>query len=511
MTITDATPPVVRPEPKRDRWGRYVIPHPDTGKEVGWTRATTWAKTCSDTFGLTKWELRMAALGLAKRPDLVAQAATVIDADDKDAKRLLDRLAADAKEAAGASTRANLGTALHSMTELIDAGTAYEAPELYRADLDAYKTATAHLGIDPNHIERIVTVPELLVAGTFDRLVTHEGRLYVADLKTGRDLSYSWGEIAIQLALYAHAQTMWNAETGQHEPMPTVDQNLALVFHLPVGEGVCTIHTVDIAAGWEMAQTCGTVRAWRKRKGLATLLDTVTADLEASLADAPETADRTQWIVDRITALKTDNPERVALASERWPADAPKKPPWTDQQIDSISAVLHAVEHSFPATDPVTHAGNPPAPQAELEPAALPDVTDDGTMATDEDVAGLKATIRGLAGDEPRISMLTWWAKQGKTAGRQWDSAANGMTVRCWNIARAAIRTLTCVGPHDQRMRSALAYVLVSDIGDHLPTGAVLGSLTTRQAIELADLADTYRAGDPTVRTVIDGDAPTTA
>ena len=64
-----------RSEPERDRWGRYIIPHPHTGKKTSWTRATTWAKTLDDTFALTKWELRMAGLGLVARPDLLASVA----------------------------------------------------------------------------------------------------------------------------------------------------------------------------------------------------------------------------------------------------------------------------------------------------------------------------------------------------------------------------------------------------------------------------------------------------
>lgn len=182
--LAEAAPPPQRPEPKRDRWGRYVIPHPETGKTVAWTRATTWASSVSDTFGLTKWQLRMSALGLARRPDLLAQVATVTDPDDPGAKKLLDKLADQAKEHAGASTRANLGTALHSFCERHDLGDPVQVPKPWDRDVAAYAETirAAGLTIDRAHIERIVTVPELLVAGTFDRLVTTD-RLMVADLK----------------------------------------------------------------------------------------------------------------------------------------------------------------------------------------------------------------------------------------------------------------------------------------------------------------------------------------
>ena len=53
-----------RPQPERDRYGRYKIPHPTTGKDMSWTRATTMASSVADTFGLTNWKTRMVAYGL---------------------------------------------------------------------------------------------------------------------------------------------------------------------------------------------------------------------------------------------------------------------------------------------------------------------------------------------------------------------------------------------------------------------------------------------------------------
>jgi hypothetical protein len=70
VTAVDALLAGKPPEPERNRWGQYVIPHPDTGKKMGWVRATTWASTVADTFGLTNWKVRMTALGLAQRKDL---------------------------------------------------------------------------------------------------------------------------------------------------------------------------------------------------------------------------------------------------------------------------------------------------------------------------------------------------------------------------------------------------------------------------------------------------------
>jgi hypothetical protein len=257
---------LARIEPSRDHYGRYLLPDPATGTERAWTRATTHARTLSDTTGLHKWECRMVAKGITLRPDLYALAAAA-PADDATA---LDTLTEAAKHAAAASASANLGTALHRFTEQHDRGEPVTAPDPWAADLAAYAATLQAEGItiDPAHIERITPVPELGAAGTLDRIAKVPGHgLVIADVKTGQDLRHSWGEIAMQLAIYAHGAGLW---TGRdYDPMPPVSQERALVIHLPAGQARCELHWLDIAAGWEAAQLAATVRAWRTRRDLA--------------------------------------------------------------------------------------------------------------------------------------------------------------------------------------------------------------------------------------------------
>jgi predicted GIY-YIG superfamily endonuclease len=250
---------------ERDQYGRYLLPDPATGGHRAWTRATTFAKTLSDVTGLHKWECRMVAKGITLRPDLYALAAAA-PAEDVTA---LDELTQAAKEAASASAAANLGTALHRFTERHDRGELIAPPDPWAADLAAYAATIRAKGItiDPAHIERITPVPELDAAGTLDRIVKVPGHgLVIADVKTGQDLRYSWGEIAIQLAIYAHGAGLWNG-TG-YDPMPPVSLERALVIHLPAGQARCELHWLDIAAGWEAARLAATVRAWRARRDL---------------------------------------------------------------------------------------------------------------------------------------------------------------------------------------------------------------------------------------------------
>jgi hypothetical protein len=277
-------PPPARPEPERDRYGRYRITDPVTGEERSWVRATTWAKTVSDLFALHGWEKRMVALGFAQRPDLLLRVAAVADPDSSTGKAELDRLVERAKEHAKAGARANLGTALHAFAESLDVGrTLPQIPPPYDRDISAYRKAMAAVEVSRNYIERICVIRDLGVAGTLDRVVRFkQGRLpLIGDVKTGSDLKYSWNEIVIQLALYAHADTIYDPITREHHPMLEVNQEQALVVHLPAGEGRCTLYLVDIAAGWEMARLCGVVRAWRDRKDLAQLLRQIEPEADA--------------------------------------------------------------------------------------------------------------------------------------------------------------------------------------------------------------------------------------
>jgi hypothetical protein len=274
--------PSMRPEPQRDRFGRYVLPDPAEGALRSWTRATTIAHALDDEFHLSQWKRRMVLSGAALRPGLLAAVPeltrALIQAKDdwraaKEIKAELDGLCDEAAEAAGAGDGAKLGTLLHTVTEYDDAGRAGEIAHLVPVelldDLSAYVRTmdAAGLGRPPEYIERIVVNSRVDGAGTFDRLLRlPDGRLVVGDLKTQKSVDFGFLSIAIQLAEYAQADAMYDDETQRLVPLPDeLDKSIGIVMHLPVGTATCTLYELDLEAGWEAALAAHDVRQWRSR------------------------------------------------------------------------------------------------------------------------------------------------------------------------------------------------------------------------------------------------------
>jgi hypothetical protein len=322
--VSEIMAPAASTEVKRDRYGRYLLPDPATGQERSWTRATTVARTLADEYNLTQWKLRQVARGIARRPDLAAGAA----AADPDAdKGTLNKIAEQAMEAVASGAGATMGTALHSLTATIDRGALPPdgLSEGVTRDLVAYKKCINEHGLSVVEVERIVCLPEHGIAGTFDRIVrqpagnAHADPLTILDVKTAKDVTYSFLETAIQLAAYAHASHVWDPATGRWGDVPPVDQTRALVLHLPSGQGRAELYGVDIAKGWHAlnlamavreARTAGKSMGWvvRKDPAAAFLLRVRRAADQAELAAL--------WDEGQRRGLWT--PEVNAVASDRF-------------------------------------------------------------------------------------------------------------------------------------------------------------------------------------------------
>lgn len=314
-TLTGPAPTI-----QRDRWGRPLIVPPGGGEPVAYTRATTVAGTLDDLNGLMLWKQRMTAIGLIERPTLQAQVA-----EHRDDKQRLNRILRDAMDAAHASAAADTGTMLHGFAERLDKGETPEGvPPEHQADLEAYKATTAAL--EPLHIEELGVVDDLKIAGTPDRVVRYHGETYIADLKTG-SITYP-GKIAAQLAVYAHAQR-YDQNTGQRHPWDgsPVNQNRALIIHLPAGVGVCSLHWVDIAKGWEAVHLAMQVRDWRRQERTLTNIIhepvKTQADLLLEAIQDAATVDALTDLWSKHHALWTPLHTEAAAARKKSLAQAP--------------------------------------------------------------------------------------------------------------------------------------------------------------------------------------------
>lgn len=249
---------------RRDRFGRPLILLPDGTKERAYTRATTFAGSVDDLQNIMAWKVNSAMAGLALKPDL-ALAVLPYANDVKAHKKNLKPIAEAALEAAGAGRAARIGTAIHALTEKADRGEPLgPVPPTYLQDIAAYIVATQELNVLA--IEQFVVVDEMQVGGTADRIVEYKGSNYIADVKTG-SLDFAAGKIAMQLALYSRG-TRYDFAARERNPLPEVDQDRAIVIHLPAGTGECKLYWIDIAAGWEAVQLAKNVREWRKRRDL---------------------------------------------------------------------------------------------------------------------------------------------------------------------------------------------------------------------------------------------------
>lgn len=342
-------PPVSgQPEPDRDRWGRYLI----LGKSH--TRATTFAKMGSSTYALGEWNERMLIKGLTQRPDLLAMAHGL---DVKNDRGTLNKIADEAQETAGNKVAANIGTAYHSFTERLDAGliTLDQVPEQWRGRCGQYVEALAAHGLTtrPEWIERTTAVradqvsAPVPVAGTLDRIFRMpNGDLVIGDLKTSSNIEYSWSEIAVQLALYAHGVNThglfdWNSKTWQHLAQtvdgPQVRTDYAIVVHLPAQGDGCVLYRVDLVKGWEFAQVSGLVQARQKAKDVAGVMVPLPQTVPAPVLTAAEgPAPVPATVQQGVPQTPTPRPELVqALELVRSQTDPNRLMPLNQYAVDS--------------------------------------------------------------------------------------------------------------------------------------------------------------------------------
>lgn len=489
---------------RRDRWGRYLVVPPDGGQPTGYTRVTTVAKALDDGGGLIPWKATMAMTGMMRRPGLrAAFEALIADSNGDpwyhslDSKNKAKRLVEQCAEAGGSADRADIGTALHALTEALDRHlldpdgrpTPIVSQATSRTDLEVYRSTLAAAGItfDPAGIEAMVVLDEHRVAGMADRLIAHVPEIgdVVADVKTGADLEYSWRAICVQLAAYAHADAIYQqgaAPDGSQDvrlPAPAISREVGLVIHLPAGEGRCSLHLVDLVAGWEAFGRSMWTRGWRTTKTLARRLE-VTAQpaFPATEAPAPTPApavdDRRAQLLERYRGLCDEDQRRFRELGVD-PAD-----------LDAVEAALDSVD-PFLGSAPVPEL--PSWVQRMVEPAERVEAPrpDEGDLVGQAVVNELGNAINNLPDDQREL--LNKVARESFN-GPGTISLKALPSRRRYEIARA-LRDWLTVGWDEEIMRDLLGAVVESDVPRHpaTPLGVVIGWLSIDEAVRFGDMA----------------------
>jgi len=365
-------------EVRRDQWGCYlVVPPTGDKKPLGYTRATTVAKTLDAEGGLAAWKATMAITGLMVRRGLRAQWEALIAETGGDpwynspaSKAQAKALVEECQTAGGANDRSKVGTALHAITAAVDAGKSIaHLSDETATDVAAYVAGLSQAGvvIDQRWIEQTVVLDDWQVAGTFDRIAVVDGVPMIADLKTGDNLEYSWLQIAVQMAIYNHADAIYrqgpaaNGSKDERLAMPQVDQNRALIMHLPAGQGRLDLYLVDTARGWEAFGHSMWTRGWRaSSSSIAAPLvtdDSLVQQLQLSLdavgprkgdpapdpGPAPDPEVLRSVLQQRVDAIGAHPAARQDLMAY-WPAEMPSVRQAQPAQFQAISAVLDGVE-----------------------------------------------------------------------------------------------------------------------------------------------------------------------
>jgi hypothetical protein len=273
-------------EPEDKIWtskSQYMIPHPVTGKRIKVPRATKYASTISDRTILEMWKMAMVGIAVTKYRDYRA----LISSEELPEGEQIHwpqgwwRPHYDHCEAAmdrfGAKAGAHEGTGVHRFTEQFDKGkiTIRQVPEEWREHIKQYERLnTVHgRGMDSALRERRVLTLKLHngVCGTFDACRPMHGtaNYIIDDTKTGRDAPKGVDEIAIQLAVYANAEWIWegDAKTGRWVPNTlNIRKDVATITWIPINDPEnAQIIPIDIEWGWQAAKVIAWVKGYRNR------------------------------------------------------------------------------------------------------------------------------------------------------------------------------------------------------------------------------------------------------
>ena len=346
---------------RRANGAPQVIDH--DGKNQRLSRPSNYAKPLDDESALTNWRIDTACIGVASHRDLQARY-VALDPEDRASKK-------DLREAAIAAGRgsegADVGTAIHAMTDRWEQDENFSPPEPYLTQLRAYTAEMERVGLKSLFFEQPIVNLEWRAAGTTDRIyeltrslitphgeILEAGTLVIGDTKTTRKIDYSYPSYAAQMALYAGGE-FYDVVNDLFVDTPTINQEWAIIMHIPSDGTTCEAQWVDLEVGRWGVYLASEVKKWRKmwRSGeyscppVQVIPDNL-AEIAAEVVSVEQADDEhgawitmmTEHAQVRIEAIR-NYPEAVKTLTTFWPNGVPTP----KQGIDSVSHMTAVLDH----------------------------------------------------------------------------------------------------------------------------------------------------------------------
>lgn len=470
----------------RDQWGTPHVacptgatvrsgPRKGLPKMLRYGRPSGLNKQIEAAFQLARWNERQIIFGLTVPDDELTQRLVMLadlDRDSDAAKDTADAVVVRAKALAKSSLAADRGTHMHAVTEDVDLDRSWVDraadgdalgldPAVQAAMLDAWDRALVAYDLEVLAVERRIVHDGWRQAGTLDRIVRltrditfdtgevlRAGSVVVLDVKTGKLNMQYWQGYAVQCAVYAGGVPYDVAEDRRFDWEWPIDQDRAIIAHLPVdeamsGRATCRMILVDIASARRtIDEVIMPAKAWAQRRDL------------------------------------------FAVAHSAEPAVSV-----------AVAKIDRSVRHDFgvvatPAVDV----------RADL---------DEGDTISDEQLDEVKRRAGELP---PQArALLDSLARDAKTAGVPLSMGA-GPTRRRWHLYRAMLRIAAHFGDdlEADHLRATLALV-VPDAGQPaVSLGAAIGSLSLAEAMRFVQAAVAVIEQQPAIQIADDG-SPTWA
>lgn len=184
---------------------------------------------------LVPWAAKVVAEWIADNPGLTDQMAAM-----GGRQPLIDFLKAIPNQKRNEA--AVRGTDVHGLAERLVHGEEVEVPEHLSPYVEGYVEWLDTENPRPLWTERPIASRQWWYAGTFDLIATWRGETWLLDVKTS---SWVYGENALQLAAYAGAEFLLDAEDNE-VPMPAIDR-LGVIHVRPDGTQVFPVFNAEAA------------------------------------------------------------------------------------------------------------------------------------------------------------------------------------------------------------------------------------------------------------------------